>query len=126
MKLLTLNQIKKMHDQQIQKFGGLAGVKDAALLESAVHNSFYSEYFGNDMYPTLEEKAARLCFSIINNHPFIDGNKRTGVQSMLVLLGINGVKLKISNEDVYRLGVNVASSKWGYEDILQFIRDHKQ
>lgn len=121
---LNVEQIISLHTKMIQATGGLDGIKNKNLLESAVSTAF-GTYFDTELYPSLEEKAARLCFSLISNHAFLDGNKRIGIFSMLILLQINDVELNCKDEDLVKLGLNVASSRWGYEDILRFIRQHQ-
>ena len=86
--ILSKEQILNLHSQLIKKFGGIDGIRDEGLLESALNNS-YGAYFGLENYPTVEEKAARLAYSLTKNHPFLDGNKRIGVLIMLVFLEIN-------------------------------------
>lgn len=92
---LTKNQILLLHNQLIMETGGLAGVKDEGMLESAI-NAPFQTFDGVDMYPTIQHKAARLCFGIVKNHPFVDGNKRIGAHAMLVFLELNGFDLKYS------------------------------
>ncbi|MEX2785628.1 type II toxin-antitoxin system death-on-curing family toxin [Streptococcus sp. H49] len=123
MKQLSTDQIIRLHSQLISASGGTDGVRNLGLVDSAVTNVFET-YFGVEQYPTIEEKAARLCYSLVKNHGFIDGNKRIGVFAMLILLEINGTVLDCTDEELVRLGVRVASSKLGYEDILEFIMNH--
>lgn len=87
MKKLTTAQVLQMHSLLIEKTGGSAGIKDSRLLDSALNLPFQS-FDGEDIYQTTKAKAARLAFSIVNNHPFVDGNKRIGLLSMLVFLEI--------------------------------------
>lgn len=94
-----------------------------AQLSSAVANVFET-YFGVEHYPIIEEKAARCCYSLLKNNVFIEGNKRIGIFAMLVLLEINGTILDCKNEELVELGVEVASSKLGYDDILEFVQSH--
>ncbi len=123
MKGLTADQIVSLHSQLIEATGGLDGVRDKGLVASSLVNVFET-YFGVDKYPTLEEKAARLCYSLIKNHAFLDGNKRIGIFAMLVLLEVNGIVLKCSDEELVDLGLGVAASELGYKDILNFIENH--
>lgn len=98
-------------------------MRDIGLIESALANVFES-YFGFDHYPTVEEKSARFCYSLIQNHAFIDGNKRIGIFAMLVLLEINGIVLECTDGELVQLGLGVASSKFLYNDILEFVKSH--
>ena len=122
MRILTVKQVIGLHSRLIQATGGLDGVKDAGLIESSLSSAF-NAYFGVDHYPSIEEKAARLCYSLVNNHAFFDGNKRIGIYVMLVFLELNGIVLKQTNEEILKLGV--ASSELDYDSILEYIRNHR-
>ncbi|MBQ7689367.1 MAG: type II toxin-antitoxin system death-on-curing family toxin [Clostridia bacterium] len=113
-----------LHQLMAQATGGTVGVRDEALLESAITN-IYATFDGAELYPTKEEKAAQLGFSLISNHAFIDGNKRIGMYIMLSFLELNGIKIEASNEDVYRLGMDVANGLADSDAILKWINDHK-
>lgn len=123
--ILTAEEIKNLHSLMMLKTGGADGVRNEELLQSAVASAFDS-YFGVEKYPSLEEKVARLCYGIISNHPFVDGNKRTGIYAMLVMLDVNGVKLSFSHKEIIDLGLNVASGEWGYEEILRVVKKNCQ
>ena len=122
--ILSKEQILNLHSQLIKKFGGIDGIRDEGLLESALNNS-YGAYFGLENYPTVEEKAARLCYSFIKNHAFLDGNKRIGIYVMMVLLELNGISLNCSNDELTELGLKIADSSIGYSEILEFIYKFK-
>ena len=96
--LLSEKQILKLHSELVEKFGGIDGVRDKGLIESSINN-VYQSYFGVEKYPTIEEKAARLCYSFIKNHAFLDGNKRIGIFVMLVLLELNDIVLDCTDEE---------------------------
>jgi death on curing protein len=89
MKYLTLETILKIHERSLEEYGGDPGVRDQGLLESAVAQPRAS-FGGKDLYPGIVEKAAALAFSLVKNHPFFDGNKRTGYGAMLMFLSRNG------------------------------------
>ena len=90
---LTKSQILLLHEQLITETGGSSGLRDEGMLDSALNDPFQT--FGKeDMYPSLQQKAARLCFGLVKNHPFVDGNKRIGAHAMLVFLALNGVELQ--------------------------------
>ena len=89
MKYLTVQQVLRIHARSIAKFGGDAGVRDISLVESAVAQPRAS-FGGEDLYPTMVDKAAALAFSLVRNHPFADGNKRTGYGAMMMFLSRNG------------------------------------
>lgn len=113
-----------LHQLMAEATGGDVGVRDEALLESAIEN-IYATFDGIELYPSKEEKAARLWFSLISNHAFVDGNKRIGIYVMLSFLELNGIRIWASNEDVVNLGLSVADGSAGYNDILKWIQTHK-
>ncbi len=123
MKRLTKTQILKMHSLLIQETGGSDGIRDEGLLDSALNLPFQS-FDGEDIYKTIQAKAARLGFSLINNHPFADGNKRIGILAMLVFLEINGIEIICTDEELVELGLGVADSSVSYKDLLNWIIDH--
>lgn len=123
MKRLTTDQILKLHGQLIKTTGGLGGVRDKGLVESSLSSAF-EVYFGVERYPTIEEKAARLCYSLVKNHAFLDGNKRIAVFTMLVFLELNGIILDCEDDEIVSLGLGAVASELDYEDILEFIQSH--
>ena len=123
MKRLTKTQILKMHSLLIQETGGSDGVRDEGLLDSALNLPFQS-FEGQDIYKTIQAKAARLGFSLINNHLFVDGNKRIGILSMLVFLEMNGIEIICTDEELIKLGLGVTDSSVSYKDLLNWIIDH--
>ena len=100
------------------------GVRDMALLESAV-NAPFQTFAGQDLFPSIYEKAARLLYGIANNHAFVDGNKRIGVYIMLSFLEMNGIRLQCTDDELVDIGLSVASSRMRYEELLQWVLDHK-
>ena len=121
--LLTVDEIISLHHKLINKTGGSGGIRDVGLLESAVYSTETS--FDNiEQYQSVEQKAARLMFSLVNNHAFVDGNKRIGVLAMLVTLELNGVTLKHTQNELIKLGLSVADGTKKYFDILNFINQH--
>ena len=116
----TKERALSVHHFLKQQTGGDDGVRDPALLESALESA-YVTFGGVDLYPSREEKAARLCASIIGNHPFVDGNKRAGVYIMLAFLEVNGINLSCSDADLISLGIGVADGSMQYEDVLNWI-----
>jgi len=117
---LEKNDILMLHDMLLKKHGGLQGVRDESLLVSAINNPFQT-FGGVDLYFSIQEKAASLCFGLISNHPFNDGNKRIGVLAMAIFLEYNGYPLKCTDSDLIYLGLGVASGKLLYDDILDWI-----
>ena len=124
MKKLSKKQILMLHTQLIQQTGGSEGVRDYNLLDSALETPFQS-FGGEELYPTIQAKAARLGYGLIKNHCMIDGNKRIGTHSMLVFLALNGIELKYMQKELYETILDVAAGKIEYEDILQWVLDHQ-
>lgn len=122
--ILTIEEIIILHEKLINRTGGSRGVRDIGLLESAVYSA-ESSFNDVEVYPTVEEKAARLMFSLTNNHSFFDGNKRIGVLTMLMTLELNGVYLNYTQKELIDLGLSVADGTKKYAEILDFIRNHK-
>lgn len=122
MKAIDVESVKIIHNIVIDETGGSPEIRDFGLLDSAV-NSIFQTFGGEELYPTIIEKSSRLAYGIIKNHPFIDGNKRTGMQCMLVLLDINNCKCNITNSDVKNIGYSIADGSMTYEDIVQFLND---
>ena len=118
---ISKEKVLLLHQLIAQETGGAVGVRDAALLESALSNA-YATSDGAELYPTKEEKAASLGFSLISNHAFVDGNKRIGVYVMLTFLEAEGIKMTCSNQDVVDLGLSVASGDMKYDEVLSWIR----
>lgn len=113
-----------LHQIMAEATGGSVGVRDDGLLESAIESCF-ATFDGVELYPTKEEKAARLGYSLISNHAFVDGNKRIGVYIMLSFLELNGVKIKATNNDIVEIGLSVADGSMKYEDLLEWVKKHK-
>ena len=122
--VLSVEEIIYLHELLIDRYGGSAGIRDKGLLESAVY-SVNAAYEDTEMYPTVEEKAARLCFGLISNHAFVDGNKRIGVSAMLVTLEMNNASVKTTPGELIRLGLGTAEGKLAYGDILWWIERHR-
>ena len=124
MKKLIKKQVLMLHTQLIQQTGGSDGVRDYNLLDSALENPFQS-FGGEELYPTIQAKAARLGYGLIKNHCMIDGNKRIGTHAMLVFLALNGIELKYTQKELYETILDIAAGKIGYEDLLQWVLNHQ-
>ena len=120
----TKEKILLLHQIMAQATGGSIGVRDEALLESALENAF-SGFGGQEFCPTKEEKGARLGYSLISNHAFVDGNKRIGMYVMLTFLEVNGIRLECTNEDIVEVGLSVAAGTMGYDALLEWVREHQ-
>ena len=124
MKKLSKKQILMLHTQLIQQTGGSEGVRDYNLRDSALETPFQS-FGGDELYPTIQAKAARLGYGLIKNHCMIDGNKRIGTHAMLVFLALNGIELKYMQKELYETILDVVAGKIEYEDLLQWVLDHR-
>lgn len=113
-----------LHKLIAQETGGSIGVRDEALLDSALENVF-AGFGGLEFYPTKEEKGARLGYTLISNHAFVDGNKRIGMYVMLTFLEVNGIRIECTNEEVVEVGLAVASGTMDYDALLEWVRDHR-
>ena len=117
-KVLLLQQLV------IKSSGGTAGVRDFGLIESAIE-SVYQTFGGVELYPTKEEKGARLGYTLVSNHAFVDGNKQIGLLVMLSFLAINGINLKYIDEELIEIGLGLDDGKVKYEDLLQWVNGHR-
>ncbi len=100
-------------------------MRDEALLDSALESAFAG--FGDrEFYPTKEEKGARLGYALISNHAFVDGNKRIGLYVMLSFLEMNGVPVQCTDDELVKIGLFVAEGSMGYDELLQWVLDHRK
>lgn len=121
--ILTADEVITLHQRLILKTGGLDGIREVGLLESAVWNCFQT-FDEEELYPGVIEKSARMAFGICQNHPFIDGNKRTAVLAMLTILRVNQISLRYTQEELITLGLSVADGTMNYEAIVSWIHEH--
>ncbi len=105
--------------------GGAIGVRDEGLLESALE-SIYAGFDGKEFYPSKEEKGARLGFTLISNHAFVDGNKRIGIYVMLAFLEMNGIRIHCSDDELVKIGLSVADGSMVYEELLSWVYEHER
>ena len=113
-----------LHQMIAEETGGSIGLRDERLLESALEGVF-ATFDGQELYPTKEEKGARLGFTLISNHAFLDGNKRIGMYVMLTLLEVNGIRLDCTNDEVAQAGWAVAAGEMDYESLLAWVKEHR-
>ena len=121
---LSKHQILLIHDQLIAETGGSSGLRDEGMLDSAL-NSPFQTFGGEDVYPSLQQKAARLCFGLVKNHPFVDGNKRIGAHAMLVFLALNGIELQHSQTELSDVLLQLAAGEIEADALLQWILSHQ-
>ena len=114
-----------LHKILAEATGGMSGVRDEAMLDSALESA-YAGFEDKEFYPTKEEKGARLGYALISNHAFVDGNKRIGIYVMLSFLEMNGVPVQCSDEELVRIGLSVADGSMEYDELLQWVLDHRQ
>ena len=117
----TVQDIYELHTQLENTFVLSSGVRDENLLASAVNTPFQT-FMGNDLYPSLYDKAAQLCYGIANNHPFTDGNKRTALHSMYVYLIINGFDITATQQDVENMIIDVAAGNMTNTELVQWLQ----
>lgn len=123
--ILTVDEIIDIHKKIVMATGGSSELRDRALLESAVYAAEAS-FDNEEIYPTIQEKAARLAYGLISNHAFVDGNKRIGVFIMLMTLKLNGIKIYYTQKELSDMGLGIASGDLSYKDILNWINVHNQ
>ena len=117
-------KVKLLHQLLAEATGGSIGVRDEGLLDSALESAF-SGFGDQELYPSKEEKGARLGYALISNHAFVDGNKRIGIYIMLTFLEINGIRIRCTDEELVHVGLSVADGSMKYEELLQWVRDHE-
>jgi death-on-curing protein len=120
---LTLDEVIAIHNDQIKRYGGLPGIRDIELLKSAVAMpavGFAGEFLHSDIF----EMAAAYLYHIIQNHPFIDGNKRAGTVASIVFLLMNNIEVDIDENDLELLVLSVANGESGKTEITQFFRNN--
>ncbi len=113
-----------LHQLITAETGGDPNIRDIGLLESALESAF-ATFGGEELYPTKEEKGAKLGYSLISNHAFVDGNKRIGMYVLLTFMEINGVPIDPTEEEVARVGLAIAGGTMGYEELLEWIRENR-
>ena len=123
MKVLSKRQLLMLHSMLVAQSGGLDGLRDEGLLESAI-NTPLQTFAGQELYPTVLEKAARLGYGLIHNHPFLDGNKRIGTHAMLVFLDINNIALSYADDDLIAAILRIASGDMDESELLEWLKSH--
>lgn len=119
--MIDIEEVLRLHEIAIEKFGGSKGIRDRKLLESAINRPF-ATFDGEDLYKTGEEKASAVLESIVKNHPFHDGNKRTGYLVYRLYLLSEGYDIQATQEEKYQFVVNIASGKMKFDDIVAWTR----
>lgn len=121
---LSKEQVLYLHKEIVKATGGGDGLRDNGLLESALLSPMQT-YDGIALFPSVTEKAVRLAFGLTEFHPFVDGNKRIGAHAMLVVLELNGIRLRYTQKELSDLFLSLASSQTDYDALLAWVKDHK-
>jgi len=123
MKRLSVETVIAMHSELIEQSGGLDGIRDINMLDASINSPFHT-FDEQYLYPTIQAMAAHLAFSLIKNHPFLDGNKRIGILSMLVFLDINGLPVDCTDDELITLGLGLADSSITEQELIEWIISH--
>ena len=123
--VLSTEQILKIHENLIDVTGGSVGIRDEGMLDLALNNPFQS-FGGKELYPSIQAKAARLCFGLVKNHAMLDGNKRLGAHVMLVFLELNGYELLYGQKELSDVILALAAGDIGEKEILRWIIEHQK
>ncbi|EFM39664.1 death-on-curing family protein [[Eubacterium] yurii subsp. margaretiae ATCC 43715] len=125
MKYLSKKQILILHEQLIQPSGGIKGIRDDGMLDSSMQTPL-QVFNGQELYPSIIQKATRLAFGIIKNYPFIDGNKRISTHAMLIFLELNGIELFYLDDEIITIILDIASSKLSENDLYIWIESYQK
>lgn len=122
---LTKEEILILHEQLIERYGGTHGVRDESLLDSAL-NAPFQGYGDSEFYPSVVQKAVRLCFGLVMNHPFHDGNKRIGAMALLITLDLNHLALKTSSAELSEIILRLAAGTINDASLLRWVQDRQE
>jgi len=122
--IISKEQIINLHKQLIDETGGSHGLRDEGLLDSA-YNAPFQRFDNQELFPTIQQKSARLAYGLIKNHPFVDGNKRIGTHVMLILLALNGIELNYTQEELYTIILKIASGTAELNKLTEWILNHQ-
>ncbi|SOC79647.1 death on curing protein [Salinimicrobium sediminis] len=121
--MISLDEVLQIHEILIKRFGGTSGLRDKNLLESSLQRPF-ATFDGEELYPTSVEKAAAIIESIVSNHPFMDGNKRTGYTVMRLILLNENLDISASEDEKYDFVIRIAEGKSDFEQIKKWINEN--
>jgi death-on-curing protein len=124
-RFLSNSQVIKIHERQIELFGGNTGIRDEGLLDSALAQP-QATFGGELLHPTIHEQAAAYLYHLAMNHPFIDGNKRTAFAVMDTFITLNGYSLNLSAEETYNMVIRVVRREISKEELSAFLELHLQ
>lgn len=123
--MISVKQALQIHEKMVEKFGGSMGLRDLSGLESALARPFQT-FAGDDLYPDILSKAAAIVESIIINHPFIDGNKRTGYVLMEALLRFGNYKISASDNDLYNFVISISTGERSFDEIVAWLKENSK
>ncbi len=123
--ILSKEQVLMLHERLSEATGGSKGIRDEGLLDSALSNPFQS-FGGEELYSSVQAKAAQLCYGLVKNHAMLDGNKRIGTHVMLVFLALNGYELEYSQKELSDIILALAAGKVCADGLLQWIIEHQK
>lgn len=123
--MITRELIDELHELSLKAYGGGSGTRDEGMLESAIARPFQT-FGGEALYPTVYEKAAAISQSIIINHPYIDGNKRTGLLAMITMLEVYGFELTAEPNDTYDMTIKISTGNIEFNDICDWIENNSR
>ena len=118
--MIDISEVEKIHDILIEKFGGGKGIRDKGLLQSALSRP-YQTFDGKELYPNPADKAAAIFESIISNHPFVDGNKRTAYVLLRLTLKENNLDISAEQSEKYDFVISAASGQLTFDEIRTWI-----
>lgn len=121
--MISVKQAIEIHEIVVNAFGGSMGIRDSGALESALARPFQT-FGGEDLYPDFFTKAAAIAESIIINHPFIDGNKRTGYVLMEAILRLGNLKITAVNDDLYNFVISISTGEKKFEEIVEWLKEN--
>lgn len=123
--ILSKEQVLMLHERLAESTGGSKGIRAEGLLDSALSNPFQS-FGGEELYPSVQAKAAQLCYGLVKNHAMLDGNKRLGTHVMLVFLALNGYELEYSQKELSDIILALAAGEVHGDGLLQWIIEHQK
>jgi death-on-curing protein len=123
MRYLSLREVLELYDKIIEISGGARGIRDIRALESAINQPRLT-FDQTDLYPDIVAKAAALCFFLVKNHPFVDGNKRIGHAAMETFLILNGFEIEASADEQEKIILNLADRKLDREEFTAWLNNH--
>ena len=122
---LTNEHVRQLHNKLLTATGGLDGLRDEAMLDSALSVAFQT-FDGEELYPSTAAKIARIAYGLVCNHPFADGNKRIGTYVMMVLLDLNHIEADFTDDDIIRIGLELASGTMSDKQLLDLILERSK